>query len=250
MRDQGLKDLTFELLGHLVRDGLVVGNVFEAAHGRLVEFSDRAAVYEAIARIQRKNVIYRDIDSKEIYITETGVRFGAGISSVVLVQDKDELEKEAETWHWGRLKKLFEFLKNASNDASTTRRMSSAELLIPRLPAPNAPVPVIPNFSQLAFAFALFVREPIEWLNWLVRLKSESESETSNHSRKRLTAPLDLSPIRSRRLPREDLIISSPYFSRVRLHSGRSRHPYSRASSSRTIRNDVTLSSDSSDSTL
>jgi hypothetical protein len=248
MRDQGLKDLTFELLGHLVRDGLVVGNVFEAPHGRLIEYSDRAAVYESIARMQRKNIIYRDIDSKEIYITATGVRFGAGISSVILIQDRDALERQAELWHWGKLKKLFEFLKNAPNDASTTRRMSSGELLIPRLPAPNAPSPVIPNFSQLAFAFALFVEEPIEWFNWLVRVESESRSETSNHSRQRLTAPLDLLPIRSRRLPRGDLVISSPYFSRVRLHLAGSRHPYSRASSRRTIRDDVTLSSDASDS--
>lgn len=250
MRDQGLKDLTFELLGHLVRDGLVVGNVFEAAHGRLVEFSDRAAVYESIARMQRRNVIYRDIDSKEIYITETGVRFGAGVSSVIMVQDGDELERNAEIWHWRKLKKLFEYLKYAPNNASTTRRMTSGELIIPRLPAPNAPSPVIPIFSQLAFGFELFVKEPAEWINWLARLKTDSESGTPGRSRKRLTAPVDLSPIRSRGLPHVDPIISSPYFSHVRLHLAGSRHPHSRGNSRRTIRNDITLSSDISDSTL
>lgn len=35
-------DLTYEVYGHLVRDGRLVGLVLEPAMGRLVEFRDRA----------------------------------------------------------------------------------------------------------------------------------------------------------------------------------------------------------------
>jgi hypothetical protein len=245
MQCAGLNDLVFLLLGHLVRDGLVVGNVFEASHGRLVEFSDRAAVYEAVARMQRQNVIYRDIDSGEIFITDTGVRFG-GVSSVILVQDKKELEEEAEFWHWGKLETLFNKLKVARcNRAWWTRRMSSLELLIPRLPSPTRPIPIIPNFSKLVFAFALFTTEPMEWLNWVTGM--------AGRSRKRPAAPFDLTCSQRRRLPPIDLIIDEPLplsTSRVRLRLTSPHHRYSRDSSRRTIRDDVIETSDASDSTL
>jgi len=199
--------------------------------------------------MQKRGVIYRDLGTKEVFITKTGVRFGAGVSSVVLIQDEDELEKQAQFWHWGQLKILFDFLKDAPyNNALTSRKMSSTELLIPRLPAPNAPFPVIPDSSLLAFVFALFLKEPRELINWLAR-----EAETPNNSRKRLTAPFDLLPTRSRRLTRGDRVVSpplpSPYLSSMRLRLASSRRSYSR-SSGHTIRDDVTLSSDTSDSTL
>jgi hypothetical protein len=251
MQRAGLLDLTFRLLGHLVRDGMVVGNVFEASHGRLVEFGDRAAVYQAVARMQRKNIIYRGIASGEIFITATGVRFGEGISSVIFVRDKMELEKEAEFWHWGKLEQLFNKLKDAPfNDAWWTRKMSSMEIIIPRLPSPTLPSPIIPNFSQLVFAFALLVSEPMEWLSWFTR---SSESETPISSRNRLTAPLDSTYSQRRRFPPVDLIIDEPLdlsTSRVRLRLTSSRHPYFRRRFRRPIRDDATVASDTSDSTL
>jgi hypothetical protein len=250
MQRAGLNDLVFQLLGHLVRDGVVVGNVFEASHGRLVEFSDRAAVYDAVARIQRQGVIYRDIASGEIFITDTGVRFGGGVSSVILVQDKKKFEEEAEFWHWGKLERLFNKLKDAPfNNAWWTRKMSSMEILIPRLPSPSRPLPIIPNFAQLTFVFALFTAEPMEWLNWFI---GSSESNPHSWLRKRLTAP-DLPRSQRRRLPCSNLIIDEPLaFSspRVRLRLTSSHHPYSRSSSRRILRDDVTETSDTSDSTL
>jgi len=247
----GLVDLSFRLLGHLTRDGVVVGNVFEASRGRLVEFGDRAAVYEAVGRMQRKNVIYRDIASGEIFITETGVRFGRGVSSVIFVRNKDELEDEAEFWHWGKLERLFDKLKGAPfNNAFWTRRMSSTEVLIPRIPSPMRPSPIIPNFSQLAFAFALLVADPMEWLSWFTR---SSESGAHGRSSKRLTAPFDLTQSRRRRATRGDLVIDEPLAlstSRMRLLMASLQHPYSRGSSRRIIRDDVTVTSDTSDTTL
>ncbi|KIM89957.1 hypothetical protein PILCRDRAFT_2217 [Piloderma croceum F 1598] len=251
MQRAGLNGLVFQLLGHLVRDGVVVGNVFEASHGRLVEFSDRAAVYDAVARIQRQGVIYRDIASGEIFITDTGVRFGGGVSSVILVEDKKKLEEEAEFWHWGKLERLFNKLKDAPfNNAWWTRKMSSMEVLIPRLPSPSRPLPIISNFSQLTFVFALFTADPMEWLNWFT---GSSESSPHSRLRKRLTASPDLPRSQRRRLPCINLVIDEPLAlssSRVRLRLTSSHHPYSRSSSRRVFRDDVTETSDTSDSTL
>src|SRR5882762_1487630 len=107
----GLKDMTFELLGHLVRDGMVVGNVLEPPHGRLVEFGDRDIVYEAFSRLQRKNIVFRGVSEGLIFITDTGVRLGHEIASVIYVPDKAKLEYEAERWHWRKLERLFDNLK-------------------------------------------------------------------------------------------------------------------------------------------
>lgn len=38
-------NLSYEVLGHLVQDGNVVGLVLEASKGRMVEYRDRAKVY-------------------------------------------------------------------------------------------------------------------------------------------------------------------------------------------------------------
>lgn len=250
MQRMGLKRFTFELLGHLTRDGVVIGNVFEASHGRLVEFSDRAAVYEAVATIQRKNVIYRDISTGEIFITGTGVRFGQGVSSVIFVPDKNKLEEEADWWHWGKLERLFNKLKDAPfNDAWTTRKMSSTELLIPRLPSPTRPIPIIPNFSRHAFAFGLFVTDSTRWLSWITR---SSESKETNGSRKQLIAPMELMHSR-RRTRRIDATVDEPLVlstSRVRHLLTNSRHPYSRGNYRRTIFNHVTATSDRDDTTI
>ena len=249
MQRAGLKDLTFLLLGHLVRDGLVVGNVFEAPLGRLVEYSDRAAVYEAVARIQQKNLVYCDIDSGEIFITDTGVRFGRGLYSVKYVRDKAELEAKAAYWHWKMLEELFDRLKVAlGNTARWTRRMVSTEVLIPRLPSPTRPMPTIRNFSKPAFAFAIFVTSAVGWVDWIVE---PFEQESSGHSRKRLTAPLDLAHQQRRRPSHAELVIDKPLalsISRVRLRLINSGHPYSHGGP-KCKRDDATITSDELNST-
>jgi hypothetical protein len=249
MQRAGLKDLTFPLLGHLVRDGLVVGNVFEASLGRLVQYSDRAAVYEAVARIQQKNLVYRDIHSGEIFITDTGVRFGRGLYSVKYVRDKAELEAKASLCHWEELKELFDRLKVApGNTAWWTRRLVSAEILIPRLPSPTRPMPTIRNFSKLAFAFAILIISPEDFENWI---SEPFKQESPGRSRKRLTAPLDLAR-RQRRLPSHvELVIDKPLalsISRVRLRLINSGHSYSHGSS-KCKRDEMVITSDELGST-
>lgn len=254
MQRQGLKDMTFEILGHLVRDGVLVGNVFEPCHGRLIEFSDRGVVYAAIARLQQSNIIYRALHTKEIFITESGVRFGPGLSSVIFVSDKEELEWKAEYWHWGQLKQIFDELKLAPNSTFTSRKTTSMEVLLPRLPAPSRPLSSIPGFSNAAFALAAFIADPANFYGWLAKVTSfPSESQSLVRNKKRPTAPLDISFMKGRRKARielsakEPLPLSSRHISRVEARFPSLHKSYPRYNSNRGIRDNI---SDTSDSTL
>ncbi|KAF7977882.1 hypothetical protein HWV62_2422 [Athelia sp. TMB] len=139
MQSSGLKHLTFPMLGHIMRREEVIGVLSEAALGRGVEFSDREAVIDAVTEMQRKHVIHRSLNPSNIFITAAGVRF-LGISSVIYVKEDEDLEKEAEIWHWAGLRRCFEELKpKVCNDAPTARKMSYPALVIPPLPSPAQP---------------------------------------------------------------------------------------------------------------
>ncbi|KAI3614783.1 hypothetical protein WG66_003298 [Moniliophthora roreri] len=49
-------DVFFTPLGHLTQDDDIIGFVFEPIHGRMVEYRDRALVYEAFYRLKQLNV--------------------------------------------------------------------------------------------------------------------------------------------------------------------------------------------------
>lgn len=103
---QGL-DVTFEVYGHLVgRDGSIMGLVSEAAWGRMIEPLDRVLVYQTIARIQRRGIIYRGCLTNRFIIADGKVRL-IELNCITVIQDRDLLEKEAELWHWQELEKLF-----------------------------------------------------------------------------------------------------------------------------------------------
>ncbi|KAF8900426.1 hypothetical protein CPB84DRAFT_1847226 [Gymnopilus junonius] len=103
---QGL-DVTFEVYGHLVgRDGSIMGLVSEAARGRIAEPSDRILIYQAIARMQRRGIIYKGCLTNRFIIFGGKVRL-TELNCITVIQDRDLLEKEAELWHWKELEQLF-----------------------------------------------------------------------------------------------------------------------------------------------
>ena len=103
---QGL-DVTFEVYGHLVgRDGSIIGLVSEAAHGRMIEPSDRTLVYQTISRIQRRGIIYKGCLTNRFIIADGKVRL-VELNCITVIQDRDLLEQEAELWHWQELERLF-----------------------------------------------------------------------------------------------------------------------------------------------
>lgn len=263
MQSSGLKHLTFPMLGHIMRRGEVVGLLTEAAIGRGVEFSDRDAVIEAVTEMQRKGVIHRSLNPGNIFITDHGVRF-LGISSVLLMKDDESLDEEAEKWHWEGLRRCFAELKpKICNDAPTARKMCYPALVIPPLTSPTKPL-LLPGMSQWSAMFALYLESEFRYNRWRQRNissfddDSETDSNVTLYSQRHVSIPLILDMKFGRRRGSREVELGSsesegsttgntPHF-RLRLRA--SHHPYRRESSRRDFRDDVTASSDTSDSTL
>lgn len=263
MQSSGLTHLTFPMLGHIMRRGEVVGLLTEAAIGRGVEFSDRDAVIEAVTEMQRKGVIHRSLNPSNIFITDRGVRF-LGISSVFYVKDDESLDEEAEKWHWEGLRRCFAELKpKICNDAPTARKMCYPALVIPPLTSPTKSL-LLPGMSQWSAMFALFLESQLRYSRWRQRNlssfddDSDTDSNVTLYSQRRASSPsmLDVKfgrrggfrEVKFVRSESEGSTTGNKSHSRLRFRA--SHHPYRRESSRRDFRDDVTVSSDTSDSTL
>jgi hypothetical protein len=252
MQSLDLKSLTFPMLGHIVRDGAVVGVLTEASCGRLVEYADRAAVYEAVVRMQLKGIIHRSLHAGNIFITDGRVRF-LGISSVLFFEDDAKLAEMAQRWHWDRLTELFDQLKDKPfNDHPWLRKIPAPALLLPRLPSPSRSIPSLPDFSRLMFLFSLYLSDPFKHHEWLQRAASSSDDRSVIRSKKRTVVLPSLQSVRRRGKHSIDkpLLGSSAYPSRIRIELPGSRCAYSCGGLKRAILDDITVKSDTSDSTL
>jgi len=109
MRAVGGMDLTYDVYGHLVRkDGTVVGLVTEAAWGRPIKSSDRALIYQTAARLQSRGILY--FASLYNYFLIAGGKVRLIEPSTLKFYSKDDTErlyKDAETFHWWALDRLF-----------------------------------------------------------------------------------------------------------------------------------------------
>lgn len=159
MQSAGLTELTFEMVGHVTRHGCTVGHACKAIEGRLVEYRDRADVYEAITRMQAKGIIYRSIFDNDIYATDGGIHF-TNLSSIILYDNETILEEAAQHWHWERLETMFEELKGNG----VIKRLEvwdpaypSEEIVIPRLPSPGREPSNLPNVSRFIRAYSAFL---------------------------------------------------------------------------------------------
>ncbi|KZT21309.1 hypothetical protein NEOLEDRAFT_1139643 [Neolentinus lepideus HHB14362 ss-1] len=127
---------SFEVLGIIMRNGVVAGIMTELMAGRVVEYSDREVVYDAIANLQKHNHIYRGICNIGVLMTDKGVRFVQPAALLTLPEDQvGQLESSAEYWHWDRLKKLFDELKQGRNPMIHPRLINPYCMVIPRLPS-------------------------------------------------------------------------------------------------------------------
>lgn len=256
MQSLGLKSLTFAMLGHIVSDhGVVVGVLTEASCGRLVEYSDRTAVYEAVAKMQRKGIIHRSLNAGNIFITDDGVRF-LGISSVLFFEDEEILQEMAQRWHWDRLVDVFEELKDKPfNDHPWMRKIPAPALPLPRLPSPGRELPPVPDSSKMWFLFSLFLADVIKYDEWLQReaWMSKDRSLVRYRSRKRTSILPHIRSVRHHGKQGVDLLFDEPLASsspnrpsRVRIELAGPHYPYIFGSSRRTVRDDATVCSDSS----
>jgi len=112
---QGL-DLTYHVFGHVVdKEGTVVGLVFEAYVGRLMQFRDRALVYDAFSKVQQRGLIFFGADEfTNTHILNGKVRL-TNLASIWHFPDEKLRKKHGEIRHWSPLESWFPALK-AQND--------------------------------------------------------------------------------------------------------------------------------------
>jgi len=181
-------DLTFEVLGHIVRDNRVVGIVTEPSYGRMVEYDDRMLLYDAIAKLQQRNLLYRCICPSNIMISGGKVRL-LGLSCIVSYpqHETSQLENDAEHSHWRGLETLFAELALGPNFMIPLRsRTSQAIKIIPSIPSPDRP---------LFVGLSIYYTSPLfDW--WNERMKCSSKDSAKNRLAKRgLTSLRPLVPV-------------------------------------------------------
>jgi hypothetical protein len=137
-------DLTFEVLGHIIRDGDVVGIMLEAGYGRPLRLSDRAIMYEAVAKLQSRNIYFPSISKSNIIIHHGKVRFmNVGGTARIRNDGQGPTEELAKTQHWKLLNALFDTLETCDFICPEYRRMDQHFFIIPPLPTPDRPFPSV-----------------------------------------------------------------------------------------------------------
>jgi len=238
---QGL-DLTYDVLGHVLRDGLVVGLMTEPANGRMVEYSDRAEVYDAIAKVQRKGLLYT-ISCSTIMICDGKVRL-LSLSSVRTFCPDAQGFKEADVYHWEALDVLFDELRDHGNFMAPLRSWSSQQAkILPSFPSPQRPL--LPDFIR----FIIYHKATFSAAEDGSRRSSEHRLSQRSRPRGSRTHTLALADASAADLESPELIIGGnindlPLESlRFRFRDAR---PYSRAANPRRL---LLISSDESDKT-
>ena len=150
-------DLTFEFYGHLVdADGEIKGIVSEAAWGRMITAEDFPRVYRAVAKVQRRGLLYKACLTNRFMVANNKVRLlDLAMIDPCYALNLPMLEKEAEEWHWWELTRLFHEIKTIGPygkfRAPFHRFRSTYEDLecLPLPPSPERPlggIMLYPNF--------------------------------------------------------------------------------------------------------
>ncbi|KAJ6578794.1 hypothetical protein DFH09DRAFT_1148330 [Mycena vulgaris] len=137
--ERDLEHLAYRALGHVMRAGTneICGIMTEASYGRMVEHTDKSAVYKAIAEIQRAGLLFMGIDTSRIMLTDDGQVRLVGLC-VLVRQSADPVEraKELAYWHWERLETLFKELEVGPNLIPPMRKIRPTPISLPPFPGP------------------------------------------------------------------------------------------------------------------
>jgi hypothetical protein len=116
--------------------------------------TDRTAVFQAVADIQRHGILLGSLYVYDILITPEGVRF-LNISGVEFYRDHDKLASLAEKLHWGELAKTFGPGMTAYQTSLGSRTRDALSCVIPRLPSPGRPVCTTPELAIMQFVWSV-----------------------------------------------------------------------------------------------
>ncbi|KAF7369809.1 hypothetical protein MVEN_00313500 [Mycena venus] len=139
LMERNVEHLAYRAIGHVVRNGTseICGLITEPAYGRIFEYSDKSAVYKAIAQIERAGLLFTGIHTSNIMITDDGqVRL---LSLCALMRQSDDPVKRAEdveNFHWKPLEEIFKDLKLHPNPIPPPRQQKRQLLSLPEFPAP------------------------------------------------------------------------------------------------------------------
>ncbi|KAG1816685.1 uncharacterized protein BJ212DRAFT_1352449 [Suillus subaureus] len=123
MNEAGVSHYTFKLLAHVYKSRMVIGVMCEPIIGRRVCPTDRAAVFAAVADIQRHGILLGSLLPHDILITPEGVRF-LNISAL-------------------------------PHTPLGSRARDALSYVIPRLPSPGRPVYTTPELAVMQFVWSV-----------------------------------------------------------------------------------------------
>ncbi|KAJ6578796.1 hypothetical protein DFH09DRAFT_1148338 [Mycena vulgaris] len=136
-------DVTFEVLGHILRDGEIVGLVTEhPGDDRRVEYEDRAAVYAAVRKVQSRGLII-SLNDSNISIHNRKVRL-LGMASVRKFSEFKDPDDAAEIFHWQALSEIFDELRQHPNLLPSLRCLQMDA--VPFIPVPSPEKPLVTDF--------------------------------------------------------------------------------------------------------
>ncbi|KAJ6625945.1 hypothetical protein B0H10DRAFT_1999588 [Mycena sp. CBHHK59/15] len=139
-------DVTYEVVGHIVRDGEIMGIMTEHAVDDLrVEYEDRAAVYAAVAKVQCRGLII-SLHESSIMIHHGKVRL-LGTASVRKFSEDRRGEAAADIYHWEALASIFEELRVHPNPMPPLRCFQAD--IVPFIPVPSPEKPFVHNFFRM-----------------------------------------------------------------------------------------------------
>jgi len=234
MNAAGVSHYTFKLLAHVYKSGMIIGVMCEPIIGRTFVLlaipkvvlimslvgricpTDRAAVFEAVADIQRHGILLGSLVPYDILITHKGVRF-LNISAVEFYTDHDKLAAMAEQFHWAELAKTFGSGMTAPYSPLGSRGRDALSYVIPRLPSPGRPVDTTPELAMLRFVWSVMTSPEFARSNLypLLKFREQQQKGITNDQqhrrrgkigRKVLIAPLDYSEDRFEEL---DQVVST-----------------------------------------
>ncbi|KAJ7827886.1 hypothetical protein B0H14DRAFT_2813128 [Mycena olivaceomarginata] len=134
-----LEHFAYRAVGHVVRNGTteICGLLTEPAYGRMFEYSDKSAVYKAIAQIERAGLLFTGIYTSNIMVASNGQVRLLSLSSLRRQPDDPITRaKEVENCHWTRLEEVFKELEFGPNPIPPPREQKRLLLSLPEFPAP------------------------------------------------------------------------------------------------------------------
>ncbi|EGO03028.1 hypothetical protein SERLA73DRAFT_176533 [Serpula lacrymans var. lacrymans S7.3] len=251
----GLSKYTYDLIAHVTYNGLLIGLMTEAALGRQIIASDRAAVYEAVADIQSHGILHGGLLEDNIYVTDQGIRF-TNLSAVTYYHDRDELAKEAEILHWKILARIFDVQVDSNDRIGPIRNIKTNTIVIPRLPTPDRPLSATQELAMMHLIWSIYITpmkggwkpfcdpQKYAWRylventmkKWSAQnLGKGHENKQWRHRKKVITAPRDVLETE------EDVIDTATHYDQdeplaISLRSSKGRlHPYHRPALSKKI---------------